>query len=336
MRRKMDKVKVGIVGCGNIAEAHLKALSTNPSVELVAFCDVDLSRAETKAKTYGVSGAKIFNSAKEMINTTELDAVYFLLPPFAHGDEVFAIRKGIPFFVEKPIELKLENARKILREIKKKKTINAVGYMNRYRESVKLAKKEFENDVPILSFGGWIGGTPKSESWWIVKNKSGGQFHEQVTHTVDLVRFLCGEVKEVQAYKVKGMNKGVPASYDVEDASVVNMKLEKGGVANLFASCSSNGGGGGVFLNVYAYETTALFSGWEHSLRLLKNGKEVSNIKGEPNIFEIEDAIFIEAVKNNDSSKIMSTYEDAIKTLAVTLAANNSMKSGKVTKVPKV
>ncbi|MBO3767882.1 MAG: hypothetical protein JTT16_00980, partial [Candidatus Brockarchaeota archaeon] len=35
----MDKVKVGIVGCGNIAEAHLKALSTNSSAELVAFCD---------------------------------------------------------------------------------------------------------------------------------------------------------------------------------------------------------------------------------------------------------------------------------------------------------
>lgn len=332
----MDIVKVGIVGCGGIAEAHLKGLSKNSSVKLVAFCDVDISRAETKAKTYGAKDAKTFKSAKEMIDTIALDAVYFFLPPFAHGDEIFAIRKGIPFFVEKPIELKLGNAKKILRELRKNKVINAVGYMNRYRESVKLAKKEFENDTPILSFGGWIGGTPRNENWWVVKSKSGGQFHEQVTHTVDLVRFLCGEIKEVQAYKVKGMNKGVPASYDVEDASVVNMKLEKGGVANLFASCSSNGGGGGVFLNVYAYETTALFSGWEHSLKLLKNGKEVANIKGEPNIFEIEDAIFIEAIRNDDDSKIMSTYEDAIKTLAVTLAANKSMESGKVTKVPKV
>ncbi|MBO3768675.1 MAG: hypothetical protein JTT16_05150, partial [Candidatus Brockarchaeota archaeon] len=238
--------------------------------------------------------------------------------------------------IEKPIELKLDSLKLNPRELEKKKVINAAGYMNRYRESVKLAKKEFESDTPILSFGGWIGGSPRNENWWIVKSKSGGQFHEQVTHTVDLVRFLCGEIKEVQAYKVKGMNKNVPISYDIEDASVVNMKLENGGIANLFASCSSNGGGGGVFLSVYAYETTALFSGWEHSLRLLKNGKEVSNIKGEPNIFEIEDSTFIEAVKNNDDSKIMSNYEDAIKTLAVTLAANSSMESGKVTKVPKV
>lgn len=334
-----ERVRLGFVGCGGIAVAHLKALTKNPNVEPVAFCDVNLERAENVAKQYGASNALVFSKAEEMFRKADLDAVYFCLPPFAHGAEFEAIDRGIPFFVEKPINLYLEQAREIAAAVEKKKVLTSVGYMNRYRKGVQTVRELLKQDPPILVLGGWIGQTPRLTpeaaiyNWWIVKEKSGGQFHEQVTHTVDLVRFICGEITEVHAYPAKGFNKGVSPNYNIEDASVVNIKLANGAVGSLWASCSANGGGGGVSLSIYASNTTALFTGWEHSLRLLRAGAEPEEIAGEPNIFEIEDNAFIDAVRLNDPSKILCSYSEGLKTLEVTLATNQSMVSGEPVKI---
>ena len=311
----------------------MEELAKNPHVSLVAFCDLDVNKAKVAAEKFGAKDASIFNDAEKMFDRVEIDAAYFCVPPYAHGSEMAAIERGIPFFIEKPVDLDLERARRIASAIEKRKLLTNIGYMNRYRRGVQLAREIFKDDPPILILGGWIGGTPKA-SWWIRKEMSGGQFHEQVTHTVDLARFLCGEVEEVHAYPAKGFNKGVPPEYNVEDASVVNVKFVSGAIGCFWASCSSNGGGGDVTLSVYANKTTALFSGWEHNLKLLRLNAEPLEIPGEPNIFEVEDYAFIDAVRFNDPSRILCTYADGLKTMEITIAANISMETGKPVKLP--
>jgi len=330
-----DKVRLGFVGCGGIAEAHMKEIVKNPDAEIVAFCDINLRRAEKMSKEYGGADAQIFGDAKSMLDKVSLDAVYFCLPPSAHGAEFESVKRGIPFFVEKPINLYLDQATKIAEAVENRNLLTSVGYMNRYRKGINKVRELLKEDAPILFLGGWIGGTPHPEpgggiiTWWIVKEKSGGQFHEQVTHTVDLARFLCGEVSEVHAYSAVNINKTVPPSYNIEDASVVNLKFINGVIGNLWASCSADGGGGGVSLAVYANRMTALFTGWEHSLRLLRKGAKPEKVPGELDIFNIEDTAFIEGVREGDPSKVMCPYSDGVKTLRVTLAANESMRTGK-------
>ena len=339
MVQMADKIRLGFVGCGGIAEAHLKGLVENPYAEVDAFCDIRLSRAEETSKQYGTSDAQTFTDAKTMFDKVDLDGVYFCLPPFAHGAEKEAVKRGIPFFVEKPINLYLDQAKRIAEAVEANRILTNVGYMNRYRKGVNKVRELLSEDPPVLLLGGWVGRTPRPESganilkWWIHKEKSGGQFHEQVTHTVDLARFLCGEISEVHAYPAIGINKTVPENYNIEDASVVNLKFVNGAVGSLWASCSADGGGGGVSLNVYANRTTALFTGWEHSLRLLRKDAEPEEIPGEPNIFAVEDSAFVEGVRRNDPSKLMCSYSDAIKTLEVTLAANKSMETGSPVKI---
>ncbi len=335
----VERIRVGFVGCGGIAVEHLKGLVKNPHVTPSAFCDVNLDRAMKVAKQFGTGDAKVFEKAERMFEDVELDAAYFCLPPFAHGAELKAIEAGVPFFVEKPINLYLDQARKIASAAKEKGVLTSVGYMTRYRKGVQKVRDILKEDPPVLVLGGWIGGTPRATpeaaiwNWWIVKEKSGGQFHEQVTHSVDVARFLCGDVSEVHAFPAKGFNKDTPASYSIEDASVVNLKFTNGAIGNLWASCSANGGGGGIMLSVYAVKTTALFTGWEHSLELLQEGKKPEKIGGEPNIFEIEDNAFVDAVRLNDPSRILCPYSDGLKTLEVTLAANKSMETGKPVKI---
>jgi myo-inositol 2-dehydrogenase/D-chiro-inositol 1-dehydrogenase len=334
-----DRVKVGFVGCGGIAESHLKGLAKDVDVDLVGFCDINAQRAEEMAGKYGVGGST-FTSAREMYSAIKLDAVYHCLPPFAHGAELEAIKRGIPFFVEKPINLYLAQAKKIAEAVKRKGLLTSVGYMNRYRKGVRMVRDLTREDPAILMLGGWIGGTPHAEegaiwSWWIRKAKSGGQFHEQVTHTVDLARFIGDEVVEVEAFAARGFNEGAPKGYTIEDASVVNLKFANGAIANLWASCSANGGGGGVSLDVYANNMTARFTGWEHSLKLMRAGLEPEEIKGEEEIFHMEDRAFVLAVRDNDPSKVMCQYGDGLGTLMVTLAANDSMRTGRTVRLPR-
>lgn len=324
-------VRLGFVGAGGMAKAHTDALKTIPDVEIAAFTDVSRPRAEAMAAAWK---AAVYDTPAQMIEDGGLDAVYILLPPFAHGEaERAALTHRLPFFVEKPVGLDLGLVRELAAEVEQQGLLTGAGYMNRYRKSIQTARERLQTEPAILGYGGWWGGSPGGASgagigsWWSDRHKSGGQFHEQVTHTVDVVRFLFGDAEEVFAYAATGFNKNIPG-YDIDDAATVAIRFRNGGIANLMSSVSSNAAGG-VRLHVHSLTTNYDFSGWEHSLVIKQKGVEPEVIKGEDNIFGIEDAAFLQAVRTGDGSGVLSTYPDAAKTLAVSVAANQSIASGK-------
>ena len=126
-----DKLRVGFVGCGGIAETHLRGFVNNPFIALSAFCDVNLERAKTVAQKYS-QGASVYNNAETMFNTVELDVAYFCVPPFAHGVEFKAIERNIPFFVEKPLHLDLNQAKLIASAAAKKGNPSTRGLDKRF------------------------------------------------------------------------------------------------------------------------------------------------------------------------------------------------------------
>lgn len=326
-----DRVRLGFIGAGGMAKAHTDGIKNMPDVEIAAFTDVNREAAERMATQFG---AKVFDTPEQLAADAGVDALYILLPPFAHGEaERAALKHKLPFFVEKPIGLDLGLSREIASEVETAGIMTAAGYMNRYRKSINTARERLQAEGAILGYGGWWGGTPGAAggsgigSWWSDRTKSGGQFLEQVTHTVDVVRYLFGDAEEVFAYAATGFNKNIPG-YNIDDSATVAIKFKNGGIANLMSSVSSNAGGG-VFLNVHSLTTNYKFTGWEHSLVIQKKGEEPETIKGEDNIFGIEDTAFTDAVRRKDASGIKSNYPDAAKTLAISVAANESIKTGK-------
>ena len=334
------KLKVAFVGSGGMARNHSQALSKMKGLEIVGYADAAPAAARARVEEFG--GAA-FKDPVLMLDAVEPDAVWMCLPPFGHGVGLELVRRGIPFFVEKPVGIDVKLIRKIAGAIRRAELLTSAGYMNRYRKGVAAARKALAKDPPVFATGGWIGRTPSEEAtrkgiykWWVRRARSGGQFHEQVTHTVDLARHLMGEVVEVQAYAAKGINPKTPSTFNIDDAVVVNLRFESGAVANLYGSTAGNAGGGGVSLKVFGARTSALFSGWDHDLSLLEVGRKPVDIKGEEGIFGIEDAAFVKAVRTRDPKYIMSTYADGARTAAVTLAANESLKTRKAVRPAKV
>ena len=94
----MNKVRMGFIGCGGIANGkHLPAQKRNPAAEIVAFCDIIEERAEKACKEYGVPGAKVYTDYKELLAEVE-GIIHRLDGMVQYGGNLFI---GIPV-KEKP------------------------------------------------------------------------------------------------------------------------------------------------------------------------------------------------------------------------------------------
>ena len=322
-------VRIAFVGSGNIARQHVRGLAKREDVAFVGALDVDAGRAATFASEFG---GQPFAAAREMLDRAKPDAVWVCLPPFAHGEaELALLERRIPFAVEKPISNAMEVSRRIMEAVERSGTLVSVCYMTRYRRGVQRAKELLADDPAILVHGGWIGGTP-GVHWWRVKALSGGQIVEQTTHTLDVVRYLVGEPVSVCGRAARGFVTDMP-DYDVEDASTIAVEFASGAVGNLMSCCANRSGGGGVHLTVVARNHLSVFTGWGHDVVIHKSRLEQEQITGEDNIFEIEDAAFLQAVQTGDPSPIRCTYADGLKSLAFCLAANKAVETGDTVEV---
>ena len=320
-----DIVRLGFIGAGGIARAHADAILPLAGVEITAVTDAHPEAAEAMAAR---TGATVFPTAADLANDAGVDALYIFVPPFAHGDaERAALSANLPFFCEKPLGLDPGFLNEIASEVESLGLLTSVGYMTRYRKSVQRARALLAEEPPILAFGGWWGSTPGNHPWWTDKSKSGGQFHEQATHTVDLARYLFGEAMEVYAASAKGFNKGIP-NYSMDDAVTVAVRFANGGIANLMASCSSNAGGR-IFLDLHSLNQNFHFTDWNHNLVITAKDNAREEVKGEEGIFAIEDQAFINAVRSGDRSAILSPYADGVKSALLSIAANLSLETGK-------
>ncbi len=323
--------KVAFIGVGGIAGQHLNALKKMADVKIVGLCDVDEARLAARQKEFG---GDVFADPDKMLSAVKPDTVFICLPPFAHGPgEMSCVRHGVPFIVEKPVTKDLALAKKVASAVKKAKLMTGVAYMNRFRKGVAKVKELLAKDPPALVYGGWIGGFPGKHPWLFDKELSGGQMVEQTTHTIDLLRYICGEVSCVQCFNASNDFVREAEGFKADCATTVAMRLAGGGVANIMSAWVCRAGGG-VFLTLVSPNYHVEFSGWEHSVKITHaGGVYQESYKGEGNIFEIEDDAWIKAVKSGKAGEVIGDYEDGVRTLAVSAAADESMKSGKPAKV---
>ena len=314
-------IKVGFVGTGGMAGAHMNTLKTFDDVEFVAMCDIAEDRSKSRANEFG---GKAFTDFKEMFDKVDMDAVYICTPPFAHGEqEKIACKKGIAMFVEKPIAIMTETAIIINDYVKSSGVITSVGYHWRYQGNAQTALSVLKKEKKVLgALGYWMGGMPGTP-WWRVKAQSGGQHCEQTTHIFDLCRFLVGsDAQTVHGVSASGTMTDIP-NYDIEDISMVNIQFKNGAAANISSGCVFNNWGR-VHLEVFSRDLVIMIGGPGPLISRKGQAEEVEQKPGAD-----RDRIFIDAVKTKDASKILSPYSDAVETLKITDAASKSFLTGK-------
>jgi predicted dehydrogenase len=143
------KIKVGIIGCGWIAEAHANSFMKCEDVEIVALADIIPGKAEAFAKQCGIEGAKFYNSDRELIdNEKDIDAVSICTYNRQHAPcAIYALEHGVHVLLEKPMCVTLEEAVEICKAEKKSGKILSIGFQPRFDENMKMVKKICESGV---------------------------------------------------------------------------------------------------------------------------------------------------------------------------------------------
>lgn len=322
-------VRIGFIGTGGIAGAHFNTLEQIEDAQLVAFSDLNSERAEAAARRFE---GKAYTNVRKMLETEELDAVYVCLPPHAHKNaEILAAEKGCALFVEKPIANSLRTAERIAAAIEEANVPTAVGYHWRYHESTNRAQEQLsakDAAQPAMCYGRWLGSFP-TVPWWRRMDQSGGQLVEQTTHIVDLARYLIGEITSVSCVAALRELDKVYEGTTVHDVMAMTVTFENGAIGH-FSTTPMLSGMGEIGLDIYALDTVYKITADTFTLQ---KPQETHIYKGANTAILNEDIAFVEAVKTGKRTGIRSNYNDALKTLAVTLAANRAAKTGRTVKL---
>lgn len=177
------KMRIGIIGCGWIAGAHMRAYKNQPDVEIVAGCDLIPGKAEAFFKTYEIEGAKThYASHKEMLDdeSLKLDAVSICTYNRQHAEPaIYALNKGVHVMLEKPFTVTLDEAVEVMRAEKKSGKILSLGFQPRMDINMQQVKKvvdsgELGQIYYIQTGGGRRRGIPTPKGTTFIEDKTAG------------------------------------------------------------------------------------------------------------------------------------------------------------------
>lgn len=330
----MKKLKVALIGCGGRSRAHQSSfLQMTDSVEVVAVADpIEEKRVFTASR---FDCKRLYKDHKEFFENESadtVDAIIIAVEPTAHDDiELRAIEAGIPFLVEKPVEMDLAKAKRIAKLIEEKGLITSVGFQDRYLDLIETIKNELpRHKAGGLVYGAWIGGIPKVW-WWQKKSTCGGQLYEQNIHLADGLRYLFGEPISVYATASKGMiTPGVDASeeYDTDDHSTAVFRFENNVTATLVSGCYSKDVRPRCGLYIVLDDMIMDYR-LRNNLIITTADSETDTPRSVEQTYLLDEA-FLNAIRTGDKSLIRSDYADALKTHKMCMAANRSMETGEV------
>ena len=223
----MSKLRGAVLGCGMIAEFHLRGWNRIPEVEIVALANRTVSRAEERRDRFAPA-ARVYRDPAEMIARERLDFIDILTIPGLHREHVLMARDaGLHIICQKPLCDTLEDARRLVAEMRGYSKVFAVHENHRYRpwfRGVLERHAEAFFGRPSMARFEHLNATHPGE---VYKNEAGtGVFLEYGSHLVDMMRGLLGPPRRVFArmHRLNAAVRGeslVHAVYEYDDATAV-------------------------------------------------------------------------------------------------------------------
>ncbi len=251
--------KVAVIGCGGIAnQKHMPTLKKMDDVEIVAFCDIILERAQKAAEEFGVEGARVYTDYKELLKDTEIDAVHVCTPNRSHSFiTVDALESGKHVMCEKPMAINSEEAKKMLDAAKRTGKVLTIGYQNRQRNDSLFMKKEAEDGTfGDIYYANAIAIRRRAVPTWGVfldeYEQGGGPLIDIGTHALDLTLWIMNNYKPKYCvgttYHKLNNDTGTanawgdwdPEKFTVEDSAFGFIVMENGATIVLRSSWALN------------------------------------------------------------------------------------------------
>jgi len=231
------KLRIGFVGCGWIAGAHIECYKMMPDVEIVAGADLIPGKAEAFFKAHGVEGVKTdYASHKEMLDdeSLKLDAISICTYNRQHAEPaIYALKKGVNLLLEKPFTVTLDEAIEVMKAEKESGKVISIGFQPRLDDNMQQIKRIVESGelgkiYYIQTGGGRRRGIPTPFGTTFIEDETAGlgALADIGCYSLDLVLNAIGYPKPltVSGYKSAFFGKdpnycGYPADKKAEYAA---------------------------------------------------------------------------------------------------------------------
>lgn len=281
-------LRFALVGCGSIAPTQAQALKELPTLLTLTHCaDVDEKRAAEFAAKHGLAVA----TWAELLADPAIDAITLCTPSGLHGSlAAEALRAGKHVVIEKPMEVSLAACDELLAAQRASGRKLAVISQHRFDPASGTVRDLLDKG----SLGRLIGAEIRvpwyrtqeyydSGDWrgtWAMDG--GGCLMNQGVHTVDLMLWFCGPVREVFARTATAAHERI----EVEDLVCATITFANGAIATLFASTAAYPGFP-VSLALYGTKGSAVLSGDELQTLAIQGGQTVSGSSGSAHALQV-------------------------------------------------
>jgi predicted dehydrogenase len=200
----MERMGFGLLGAGLIAPFHARALQNSERGRLVGVTDLQPARAETLA---GAFGCAVYDSYQAMLRDPEIQVVNVLTPNHLHYDPVIqAIAAGKHVLIEKPPAMSLRDMDVMIEEARVPGVRLGTVLQCRTRKAVQamraaIQQGRFGRILHADAYMKWFRSTEyyTSDDWRTMRRSGAGVTIQQLFHYIDLLQYLVGPVRRVQA-----------------------------------------------------------------------------------------------------------------------------------------
>ena len=231
------EIKWGIIGCGNVTELKSgPAFNKVEDSKLVAVMRRNTDLAQDYAQRHNVS--KFYSDASELINDSEVNAVYIATPPNSHAlYAIEAMKAGKPVYVEKPMARNYAECLEMIRVSEETGMPLHVAYYRRTLPAFLKVKELVDNgsigklltvNVKLYKAFGERDKFPDKQSWHVNPEIAGaGHFYDLASHQFDFLDFVFGPVT-----KVNGVARNIAGYYKAEDTVSAAFSFDSGVVGS--------------------------------------------------------------------------------------------------------
>lgn len=255
----MKKIRIGIVGCGFIANGkHLPSMARFADVEVVAFCDLIIEKAQASAQRFGAPDALVCTDYRDLLKRDDIDAIHVCTPNSSHAEiTVAALKAGKHVMCEKPMAKTAAQAKEMLDAYKSTGKLLTIGYQNRFRDDSQLIKRLCDNgDLGDIYLGKAFATRRRGVPTWGVfmdkEKQGGGPLIDLGTHALDLTLWMMQNYEPdtvlgstfnkigKMGSPANSMGPWDPAKYEVEDSAFGLVRMKNGATIFLEASWAIN------------------------------------------------------------------------------------------------
>jgi predicted dehydrogenase len=316
------QLNVGVIGLGEIGAIHCDTLMQLPQAKLLAVADIDEVRAKHMAQQ---TGAQPYQDYQELLAREDIDAVIIATPDHLHKEPCLAAAQaGKHILVEKPLAMTVEDAGAIIEAVEKADVKLMIGFTLRFFPQYQHAKASIEKGElgKLISLSARR--TNLISQAQRLKGRTGVLFFLGI-HDFDVLRWMVGaDAKEIYCMSAKHDQ----SPYRVEDETFTSIRFENGVIACAHIGwCIPEGHPAGFDFKLDITGTNGLLN-----LDMVRQGieKHVAGHTSFPPMASpliAEDRSFVDAILYNKNVPV--TGEDGLKAVQMTLAALQSIETGK-------